>query len=171
MSSSACSDALWLPFCLILLLCAASFPWISKLPDSKYLIGGVALEVHDVGAGEVPVGGGGGVLQVHREDEQLQRALAVLLPQPVVVGKRRVAAGAGLAARDSGAAAWWQFLELQSTNIGAAAWWQFLELQSTRHWCCCLAAIFQTILDSKRTSLILDHSAITPRGPKHCCLL
>ena len=76
------------------------------MPDSKYLIGGVALEVHDIGAGEVPVGGGGCVLQVHREDEQLQRALAVLLPQPVVVGKRRVAAGAGLAARDGGAAAW-----------------------------------------------------------------
>ncbi len=41
----------------------------SVVKGESHLIGGVAVEVHDVSAGEVPVGGRGRVLEVHGEDD------------------------------------------------------------------------------------------------------
>jgi hypothetical protein len=52
----------------------------SVLKGESHLIGGVAVEVHDVSAGKVPIGGRRRVLEVHGEDEELEGALAVLLP-------------------------------------------------------------------------------------------
>jgi hypothetical protein len=69
----------------------------SVLNGESHLIGGVAVEVHDVSAGEVPVGGRRGVLEVHGEDEELEGALAVFLPQSVVLQEGALAVRAHLA--------------------------------------------------------------------------
>jgi hypothetical protein len=42
----------------------------SVLKGESHLIGGVAVEVHDVSAGEVPVCGRSGVLEMHIENEE-----------------------------------------------------------------------------------------------------
>jgi hypothetical protein len=69
----------------------------SVLKGESHLIGGVAVEVHDVSAGEVPVGRRRRVLKVHGEDEELEGALAVLLPQAVVLQEGALAVRAYLA--------------------------------------------------------------------------
>ncbi len=63
----------------------------------SHLIGGVAVKVHDIRAGEVPIGGCCRVLKVHGEDEELEGALAVLLPQAVVLQEGALAVRAHLA--------------------------------------------------------------------------
>ncbi len=69
----------------------------SVLKGDSHLIGGVAVEVHDVSAGEVPIGRCRRVLEVHGEDEELEGALAVLLPQAVVLQEGALAVRAHLA--------------------------------------------------------------------------